>query len=47
MGAIGLDYTEMFKMASRLRIAWTPALLKKIQALERATLKMMRPKADK
>jgi hypothetical protein len=46
-GILGLDYGCLMKMAGLLRIGLTPALLKKIQALEASTLKSSRPKVDK
>jgi hypothetical protein len=39
MGIIGLDYGVAMEMADRMGIEWSPAVMIKIQALERATLK--------
>lgn len=47
MGIIGLDYGCLLKMAALMKIAWTPSLLKKIQALESATLKQINKRPEK
>jgi hypothetical protein len=45
-GVIGLDYGVLIRLAELMRIEWTPALLKKIQALEDAVLASVNRKPD-
>lgn len=46
MGAVGLDFPAALQVAEVLGIEATPALLGKLRALERATLKAMRERED-
>jgi hypothetical protein len=46
-GVIGLDYGVVFEMADRMSVDWTPAMHRKLMALEDATMKRINARPEK